>query len=260
MTTALATRGPRLTDVVSTLRGFAITTYDVPIDVLAACLPNELTPYSVTLDDGRERGLVSAVTFRNEQFHVGFAPFIELVAEQTNFRAYVQDEGVDAVYFFGTTLGSRFVFMPRFFWKLPWAYGRHETTFDFDGPGNGCSTYRFVAQSAHGEERLEATGTSIPMGRLDGFVDEATTARVLTHPTVGYVRRTDGRYATYGVDHEPLALERATPRVARFELFERLGLIARDAVPHSVLVLPETRFIVRLPPRRVPFTARRGNV
>ena len=58
---------------------------------------------------------------------------------------------------------------------------------------------------------------------------------MLTHPLVGYVRRRDGRYATYSVDHGALALERAEASVARFALFERLGLVTPGAI-HSVAV------------------------
>lgn len=246
----LVVASPRLTDVVSTLRGFAICTYDVPVAALARLLPPFLTPEVVRLDDGRTRALVSAVTFRNEDFHVGFAPFVRLVAEQTNFRAYVRRGDARAVVFFGTTLGSPFVVMPRYLWRLPWAYGRHRVDFAF-GAGGGCERYEWHARSEHGEERLVARGLGEPTGRLDGFADAESTALVLTHPLVGYVRRRDGVQVTYSVDHEPLAMERARPEQARFELFERLGLVERGASPHSLLVMPETRFVVRLPPRRV---------
>lgn len=241
---------PRLTDVVSTLIGFGITTFDVDAQALRRLLPPGLSPDLVTLDDGRERAIVSAVTFRNEDFHVGFAPFVRLRAEQTNFRAYVRRGRERAVYFFGTTLGSRFVLLPRTVWRLPWAFGKHATDFDFASDGR-CRSYRWQARSSHGEEHLEATGTGESIGRLDGFADAPSAARVLTHPLVGYVRRTDGRYATYGVDHEPLVMERARASVARFELFERLGLVNRAQTPHSVLVMPRTDFVVRLPPRVV---------
>lgn len=252
---ALVALAPRLTDVVSTLEGFAITTFTVPVDALARLLPRELSPEVVRCDDGREVALVSAVTFRNVQLHVGFAPFIRLVACQTNFRAYVRRGDARAVHFFGTTFGSRFVVLPRYVWQLPWAYGRHETTFDF-GMDGLCRKYVFRATSAHGEEHVEATGTGVKLGRLDGFTDEAATRAVLTHPLVGFVRRRSGSYATYGVDHPLLDLEVARANIARFELFTRLGLVEENAAPHSVLVMPETRFIVRLPPRGVAFTPR----
>ncbi len=246
----LVVDAPRWSDVVSTLHGFAICTFAVPVERLARLLPPYLEPEVVRMDDGTERALVSAVTFRNVDFHVGFAPCVRLIAEQTNFRAYVRRGGQQAVYFFGTTLGSPFVLIPKLVWRLPWAYGRHDCTFDFDASGR-CREYAWSATSAHGVETLRARGTGVGVGRIDGFADEATTAAVLTHPLVGFVRRSDGADATYSVEHERLALERAEAQEARFELFERLGLVAPGASPHSLLVMPRTRFVVRLPPRRV---------
>lgn len=239
---------PRPTDVVSTLNGFAISTFDVDAVALARLLPASLVPDVVTLSDGRERALVSAVTFRNVDFHVGFAPFVRLVAEQTNFRAYVRRGEERAVWFFGTSLASRFVLLPRHVWRLPWAYARNESSFDFDPEGH-CRAYRWHTTSGHGEERLVAQGERAPMGALDGFADVESTRQVLTHPLVGYLRRRDGRYATYGVDHPPLEMERARASYARFELFERLGLVGPDQEPHSVLVQRTIDFVVRLPPR-----------
>lgn len=251
---AIVAMRPRLTDVVSTLRGFAITTFTVPLHALEALLPEALTAERFTLDDGRVVGMVSAVTFTNHDFRVGFAPFIRLTAPQTNFRAYVRRGDEQAVFFFGTTLGSPFVALPRYVWRLPWAFGRHDNMLRVER--GSVAEYRYASHGEHGEERVVARGTSVPMGRLDGFPDEATTTRLLTHPLIGYLRRRDGAYVTYGVDHGTLAMERADATEARFALFERLGLVTPGQAPHSVLLLPATVFVVRLPPKRVPFTPR----
>jgi hypothetical protein len=247
---AISIAKPRVTDVVSDLTGFAITTFTVPLAKLASMLPRALEPTALTLDSGVRVGMVSAVTFLNTEFRVGFAPFIRLVAAQTNYRAYVRRGDEDAVWFFGTMLASPFVVLPRYAWALPWAYGRVTRAMAFDVDGH-CTDYAHHAICEHGEEHLEAVGTRVPMGRLDGFADARESARVLTHPLVGYVARTRGGHVTYGVDHEALALERADATVARYTFFERLGLVAPDQEAHSVLVMPSTHFVVRLPPARV---------
>ena len=123
-------------------------------------------------------------------------------------------------------------------------------TFAFEA--ERCTDYDWAAHSAHGLERLRASGTGEALSRLDGFVDAAQTAHVLTHPLVGYLCRRDGPVVTYGVDHARLAMEVAEVREARFELFERLGLVRPGDAPHSVLILRRTEFIVRLPPHRAP--------
>ncbi len=245
----LALRNARLTDVVSQLRGFAITSFDVPVEALAKHLPSKIRPEVVTLDDGRQRALISAVTFLNTDFHVRYAPFVRLKAAQTNFRAYVRRGDEHAVWFFGTTLGSRFVVLPRVFWRLPWAFGRHQLA--LDAQDGRCRSLSFHADSEHGVERLDAVSTGRAVGRLDGFVDAASTSQIVLNPFVGYLRRRDGRYVTYAVDHAPLELEYATASNAKFELFERLGLTTPDQAPHSVFVTATSQFHVRLPPRRV---------
>ena len=246
---ALAPSRPRFTDVVSDLRDLAITSFDVPLDRLASLLPRGIDAERFDAGEG-PFGLVSAVSFRNLDFHVGFAPFVRIDAAQTNFRAYVRVRGVSSIYFFGTSFGSRTVILPRAVWGLPWRYATHAIDCAFDAEGR-CRRFSFHATSAFGEERLEATGTGTALTTVRGFRDEATTRRVLADPTIGYVRTRRGTTATYGVDHPPLDLERADVTASRFELFETLGLVRPGQAPSSVYLCPSSRFVVRLPPRRI---------
>ncbi|MEQ8455002.1 MAG: DUF2071 domain-containing protein [Sandaracinaceae bacterium] len=238
-----------LFDVSSHLASFVTTTYDVDPSALSAALPEGFEPDVFTLDDGRARAFVSAVSFLNTDFHVGFAPFVKLQTTQTNYRAYVRRGAERAAWFFGTSLGTRLgLIVPRLIWRLPWAYagGTREASWG----ENGLESLRWDLRGELGEERLVLEGTGQPMGRLDGFRDEAMTHAVLTNPMVGYLRRrTSGRVVTYAVWHAPLALERAHAEEARFGFFERLGLVAPGARPHSVLVQRLTHYLVFLPPR-----------
>ncbi len=95
-------------------------------------------------------------------------------------------------------------------------------------------------------------GTDQDMGRLDGFIDEDETAAVLTHPLVGYYHRSDGKIGSYHVWHERLDLKRACIEQASFPVFERLGLIDADTKIHSALVMPQTEFVICLPPKLAP--------
>ena len=237
-----------LGDVSSWLEDGAITTWDVDPEARAARLPSGIVPHRFRLDDGRERAFVSAVSFVNPDFFVGFAPFAKLEGRQTNYRAYVRRGDERAVWFFGTSLGSP-VIIPRYVWGLPWARSQGEHAARW-GP-RGLERMIWQVESSHGKEMLVLDGTGEPMGRLDGFASEAETQRVLTHPTVGYLHRRGGAVVTYSVWHRPFALERAVPEVARYTLFEDLGLVAPSAPPHSVLVQPRIHYLVFLPPRRV---------
>lgn len=240
-----------LFDVSSQLTRFVTTTWDVAPDALAAHLPDTLSVDAFTLDDGRERAFVSAVSFLNVGFHVGFAPWLKLTTPQTNYRAYVRRGAQRAVWFFGTSLGTRWgLLVPRTLWRLPWAHVTGDTDATWDG--DALVSLRWRGDGEHGEERLEIEGTGEPMGRLDGFPDLETTQLVLTHPMVGYLRRRGGGpVVTYGVWHAPLELERCRALEARFELFERLGLVEPGAPPHSVLAQRRTHYLIDLPPRRV---------
>lgn len=239
----------RLTDVSSVLQGFVITTFDVPVDALAAFLPRGLEPEAFPLEGG-DRAMVSAVSFLNTRFFVGFAPFVRLTCAQTNYRAYIRRGGARCVWFFGTALDSVFVHLPRLAWRLPWHRARVRREARFEGEALRSLSWHARAEGA--EERLEVEGTGERLGLLPGFRTAEDTHEILTHPLVGYLRRRDGRIATYGVDHAHLVMEVARPIEARFERFEALGLVRSGQAPHSVLVQRETHFVVRLPPRREP--------
>lgn len=245
---ALAPARQRLTDVSSQLRNFSITTWDVAPDALARHLPSGFTP-EVGRIDGRDRAFVSAVSFVNTRFFVGFAPFIKLTCQQTNYRAYVRRGGEQAVWFFGTSLASRFVLLPRHAWSLPWHRVVASCAADWDGEHLVRLDWRGDAEE--GEERLVATGTGESVRAVRGFDDAAAGIRILTHPLVGYVRRRDGRVATYGVSHTRLEMEVATATEARYEVFERAGVVERGQAPHSVLVQRATHFVVLLPPKKL---------
>lgn len=238
----------RLTDVSSHLVGFSITTFDVDPSALRAFLPRDLTPHVGPID-GKARAFVSAVSFENTRFYVHFAPFVKLRCFQTNYRAYVRRGDEEVVWFFGTSLGSMFVHLPRLTWGLPWHRTRGATRHRFtDGR---CERFDWEQHAPGKEERLLAKGTGEKLGHLPGFRDEEETWRLLTHPLEGFVRTTGGKIATYGVRHGRLDVELAEPEIARYEWFESLGLVREGQRPHSVLVLGETDFLVRLPPRRV---------
>ena len=251
MTSALDRPRARLTDVSSSLRDFVITTYDVSCETLASFLPPGLEVERVRIE-GRERALVSAVSFLNTRFFVHFAPFVKLECGQTNYRAYVRRaDGTRAVWFFGTSLGSPFVLLPRHAWRLPWH--RMHVTRSSRWRGDTLETLAWHARADGAEERLDLRGTGRALAMLPGFTSPEDTHAILTHPLTGYLRRRDRALVTYGVWHAPLVMEEAHVIDARFELFERLELVSPDQAPHSVLVQRATEFLVRLPPRRADY-------
>ena len=114
-------------DAATTLVDVAISTFSVDPAALAALLPPGVEPEVVTLDDGRARALVSAVTFRDLEFRLAFASAIRFSFVQTNYRAYVRIGDRRLVWFVGTSLDSPLVAGPRLAWRMPWHGGRRNS-------------------------------------------------------------------------------------------------------------------------------------
>jgi len=118
-------------DVRSKLLHFALINYAVPIDRLRPHIPEahfEIVPFEI---GGQTCGLLSVVPFLDDDFHYArLAPFAKFRFGQTNHRVYVIDRSTreHAVWFFGTTLGSRLVHCARTLWRIPW----HHATYHID--------------------------------------------------------------------------------------------------------------------------------
>ncbi len=234
-------------DVSSHLHNMAITTFDVDPKKLASLLPPECTPETVVLSDGRERALVSSVSFINRNFFVRFAPFIQLDCHQTNYRAYVRYRGKSVVWFFHTTLESFWTFVPRYVWGLPWLRSSNHSAFVWE-EGN-CRSYQWQGKSAKGHECLRVKGSGQKTGILDGFSDAESCWELLTHPFDGYLYLRNRHVAHYSVWHAPLEMERGIPEEVRFGIWEDLGLVNAGQEPHSILLQEKIHYLIFLPPR-----------
>ena len=234
-------------DVWVTLRNYAIVTFAVMPDALARHLPDGFEPEVFTLASGDDRAFVSAVAFLDVKFRMRVLPWPRFSFGQTNYRAYVLHRGERAAWFFGTSLATPFVLVPRYLWRMPWHHARMR--FDVDWNGDRCERYRLTTRARWGAAELIACGSDEPVGTLDGFSTAEETALVLTHPTDAYYRRRDGALATYSIAHAPLQAQRGTVERARFRLWEDLGLVSEHDEPHSVLLQRESDYAIYLPPR-----------
>jgi transposase InsO family protein len=82
---------------------------------------------TITGDDGAPKALVSVVPFLDQDFHFVRCPWPKSRFGQTNYRAYVIDgkTGEHVVWFFGTSLASFLVVVPRVAWKFAVAQCTH---------------------------------------------------------------------------------------------------------------------------------------
>lgn len=242
-----------LLDAITTLRHFSIITYAVPPQRLRALVDPRFDLDCIDVD-GVECALLSVVPFEDQEFRAAAWPSPRWKFGQTNYRIYVRDRktGVRAVWFLGTTLGSWTVALPRYLWKLPWHFGRFAIECVDDERGR-YSRYAITTDSAWAPAELELVHEPDRPLSLVGFPDTETALTVLTHPLDGFYSRRDGRLGSYSVWHERLHPTPGKVVHARFGLLDRLGVVpfSEQLAPYSVLIVPRTEFLVRLPPRAV---------
>lgn len=229
------------------LDDFAIVTYRVASEALAAHLPDGFAPRELTFDDGSTGALVSAVAFADRDFHFRFCPPVAISCGQINYRAYVTAHGRPGVWFFATSLDHPVVGLPRLLWGMPWRRSRIAIDARW---GDGASRWRLTAADRWGTGVCDAAEAGPAPHRLDGFSGRDEWLEFLTHPTSGWYRRPSGRVGEYSIWHPPMEPRLLQARTARFPLFERLGLVSPGAVPHSILAQRTLHFDIHTPPRR----------
>lgn len=238
-------------DARTTLRHFAIVSYLVDPKKLASELPPRFVPDVVTLDSGESASLVSIVPFLDVDFRFLGVPWATWRFGQTNYRAYVTDTETNehVVWFFGTTLASWTVWVPRYVWKLPWHKARTRFETEYDSSAARYLRYRVRTRCSWGPLDLELHDSGSPPNPLPGFSDLETGLALLTHPLRGHYRRRDRTFGTYEVWHPRLNPTTGTAVTHCETLFHRLGLVEPGQDAHSVLIQPETEFTIFLPPR-----------
>jgi hypothetical protein len=243
----------RLT-VETKLEHFALISYAVPLDRLQQLIPQdrfEVVEFDI---EGRAMGLVSAVPFLDADFHFCSMPRAKFKFGQTNYRAYVRYRatGEHAVWFFGTTLGSQFVRIPRALWKMPWHLAKYRFDCSYDRERSCYRRYSVACESSWSSMHVELADSGKPQVLCEGFDSLDEQILLLTHPVKGFYNCLDRGLGQYTIWHDVLSLTIGTVVKVHFGLFEELGLVTSEAMnqPHSVLMCPATTFRVYLPPTR----------
>jgi hypothetical protein len=240
---------PRWCNATTGLEHFAVVTWATDPDRLAACLPPPFEP-----DVRAGVSLLSAVAFDDDRFRFNAAPWPRLSCGQVNYRAYVRRGDETGVWFFGTSLDSPLVVVPRVVWKMPWRRDRLRIEWEepMGGPDGGGRSWGLEATGAWGAATVALRGTGRPFVPPAGFADADEVSTVLLDPFVGWFSRTDGSgVGRYTVWHEPLALEQADVTAARVGVFVDLGLIGAGDEPVAAGIQRRVRFDVHTPPTRV---------
>jgi hypothetical protein len=245
----------RWRDALATLRHFAIVSYAVdPSRVRPHVHPRFEIDAFVESSQG-PRALVSMVPFEDQDFHVIGLPWLKFRFGQTNYRTYVIDRetGERAVWFFGSTLDSWTVAVPRYWWRLPWHRSRIRFDCEYDAAAGRYRRYRMSTTSAWAAVELELEDGAQPLCELSGIPDFESGLVTLTHPLLGVFYRRDGRLGSYRIWHDRLACTAGRCVHARISLFDRLGIVpyAEQQSPQSVLIQRETEFAIYLPPQKL---------
>ncbi|MEQ2006834.1 MAG: DUF2071 domain-containing protein [Limisphaerales bacterium] len=241
-------------DVRSRLAHFALVNYALPKGRLAPHIPEDRFEIAEFDIGGRRLAMMSAVPFVDLDFHFPrLAAFAKFRFAQTNYRVYVNDRrtGEPCAWFFGTTLGSPVVNIPRLLWRLPWHFARYRVDCAHNAVKSRYNSFRITADSKWGPAEVELEDTGAPVSVCEGFQSPEEVALVLTHPVDGYFRREDGQLGHYSIWHQQMRLTVARPQRLWFGLFERLKLLSTEEMgrPHSVFLCPEVEFLIHLPPR-----------
>jgi uncharacterized protein YqjF (DUF2071 family) len=219
----------------------AIVTFTVDAERLDDLLPPGFVAERFDDDDARPTGLVSAVSCLDRNFHFRGCPPVTMTAGQIDYRTYVvHDDGERGVWFFGASLDSPLGRVARHLWSMPWH--RERITIEADWDGDTLASMRVAARGHWCDADVEL---------VDGATTSATMPASVTDPLVGWYARRGRPVRRYRVWHEPLDARPVTARVARYQVFEELGLVERGQAPRSALVQRELALDVETPPRRL---------
>lgn len=242
--------GPRWHDSSSWLDDLAIVTWAVEPERLAQHLPAGWEPLGWKRS-GTDVALVSMVSFRDRDFRFNFWPWTRLRCGQINYRAYVRHGDQTGVWFFGTSLDSRLVSVPKTLWKMPWHLDRIDVSSTWRG--DRLDGMQVRARGAWGDADAELVAEGGPVGSppMVGLTLGEDLSQVLVDPFVGWYGRTTGGVGSYSVAHAPMRMAPCRVLSARSAVFERLGLIEPNDHPIDARATRQIRFQIHTPPRRL---------
>jgi len=215
-------------DVVTSLAHFAIVTYAVNPECLRPHIHERFAIETFPSADGEQKGWVSAVPFEDQDFCFVGARRFKFRFGQTNYRTYVidRDTGLRLVWFFGTSLDSWSVIIPRHLWKLPWHRGRIAFDCSYDATQQRYTHYRMTTKSNWAPVELELEDSGKAVSELAGCDELEAGLVILTHPLFGVFYRRDGSLGSYSIWHDRLQLSSGTCLQARFGLFDRASAVS----------------------------------
>jgi len=237
----------RFGTVSTLLKDLLYISYLVPSSRLRPLVPSSLPLRTVGGDT-----FISLVVMRNTDVGPVWLPWPRQYYNQMNIRTYVDDPitGKRGVFFFKSGITSLSALaVPRML-GLPW----EKIDLQIRREADSFGAYRFRAYgNFHGRIVIEA-GDLVQQSGMESSASIHDAAVHITTPDMGFVETTvRQKLLSFRVEHqfiEPVSCELLDLQVP---LLERLGIIEREEMgkPHSVFLVPEAKFLVHLPPRRM---------
>jgi uncharacterized protein YqjF (DUF2071 family) len=207
-------------------------------------------PEGIVAEERGGTALISAVPFLDRDFRFRALGFAKVSCGQINYRAYVRFGEQRGVFFFGTSLDSIFVHLPRIVWRMPWHGDRLRIDASWDSGGR-CAAYDLDARGSWGSAVVHARGTGRRLPDPACFTEAADCRATMLDPFVGWYLRRNGRgLGRYTVWHEPLDLEEVEVDEARYQVFDDLDLLEAGQAPLAAGVQRSVAFDVHTPPVR----------
>jgi hypothetical protein len=243
-------------DAATNLYHFAMINYAVPKESLEKYIPTDRFEIPEFDIQGKKLAMISAVTFLDTDFRfLKIFPSFRFSFGQTNYRVYVIDKltGEYLVWFFGTTMGSKLVRIPRILWKIPWHYANYSIDCQFSNKKRRYVHYHIETKSDWAASTVILEDTGVTVRKCEGFENYDTLKLILTQPVTGFFYTLNKKVGTYSIWHNEMELTHAIPRNIYFSLFEKLELLTREEMqnPHSIFICPKVFFKIHLPPKQV---------
>lgn len=253
--TATSRPKPGLMTVETTLEHFTIITHFVDPAALRKHLHPRFEPISVPAGDRGPQALISVVTFFDRDFRFTSFPWVKNHFGQTNYRAYVIDTltGEHVAWFFGTSLASLAVVVPRLVWRLPWHRARMSFDCRFDPVEARYERLAVKTESRWAPADFKVEDTGRAPEALPGFKNLEAGLFLLTQPTRGVFFRNDRSLGGYSIWHDRMRPTVGAVRSSRHRLLADLGLVGDGDCSgiQSVLIQRRIDFTIYLPPRRI---------
>jgi len=235
----------KLLSVEMLLRDMLYVSYLIPSNRISRFLPPTLKPAMV---DG-EHVFVSLVIFRGKTSGAATIPTPRIPFDQVNIRTYVIDPvtGKPSVYFVHCGIsGGLITFLYRALSGMPVEH----TPFSIKTEKARVGTYFHYEASGrwHGTFTIDAEEISPALTDLLPFPNVHEAIDYLIDPPIGFsfdgsiLRRLE-------VYHDPLVPRVCKPVRIFFPYLSQLGIVpdGQVALPHSVLLIPFTPFLIYLP-------------